>query len=195
MNTKEQKRAEIAKAARELFTLFGYRSVSMEQIAMRANVAKGTVYLYFKDKEDLFYYLANEFMREMNDFIQSVEQKNLDLLEELHEIIYNLLMFRRRQKFLYKVMQEANEYKTSAACHVEKMIDDRISGYIEKRMKIAIDQGKMKPCNPSILSFVVIKVYAALAFEWEENHEPLNESEIAHSVSLFLKDGLITDHV
>jgi AcrR family transcriptional regulator len=191
MEVKEQKKNDIAKAARELFTDFGYRSVSMEQIANRSNVAKGTLYLYFKDKEALFYYLADQFRNDMKSFISSVEQKKLSPIEELHEIIYNLLMYRRNQKFLYKVRQEAMEFKTSAACHVEKMIDDEIAGYIAKRLDDAMEKGLMKKCNPSVLSFIVIKVYGALAFEWEENHEPLNERQIADFVSLFLVEGLI----
>lgn len=191
MATKDQKKAEIAKAARDLFTEFGYKSVSMEQIAMRANVAKGTLYLYFKDKEDLFSYLAREFLAGMGEYIRKVESKKLSLLDELHEVIYNLLKYRREQKFLYKVMQDAKDLRTPAAIRVEKMIDEAIRGYIEKRMTAAVEQGIIKPCNTQVLSFVVIRVYTALAFEWEETHEPLNERQIAENAFAFLRSGLI----
>lgn len=193
MLAKEKKKIEIAKAAKELFTDFGYKSVSMDQIAARANVAKGTLYLYFKDKEDLFYYLAQQFLNDIADFIHSVEGKRLSILDEVHEVIYNLLKYRRDQKFLYKVMQDAKNFKTPAALYVEKMLDDAISSYLEKRTQQAIDQGVIKPCNATILSFIVIKVYTALAFEWEENHEPLDEKSIAENVGLFLRDGLIAN--
>lgn len=163
----------------------------MDQIAVRANVGKGTLYLYYKDKEALFNYLAQECLGSMRAFIFEVESRKLGVMEEIHEVIYNLLKFRREQKFLYRVMQEAKDFKTKAAVQAEQMFDDTIAGYIEMRLRTAIDQGVVKPCNPAVLSFVVIKVYTALAFEWEEKHEPLNEEQIAESVGVFLKEGLI----
>jgi AcrR family transcriptional regulator len=48
-----RKRMRIVEAATELFIQHGYRKASVEQIAARAGVAKGTVYLYFKNKAEL----------------------------------------------------------------------------------------------------------------------------------------------
>ena len=38
-------------AARDLFTKYGYKKVSMDEIAKEANVTKKTIYSYFSDKE------------------------------------------------------------------------------------------------------------------------------------------------
>lgn len=193
MDSKNIKRKNIADAARELFTEFGYKSVSMDQIAQKAGVAKGTLYLYYKDKNDLLFKLTEELLDSFRLFIQSVERKNLHLIQELHEIIYNFLMYRHNQKFLYRISKEAVELRTPSACRVIEAIDREITGYIEKRLETAMKEGVIKKCNTSILAFVIIKVYSALAFEWEEKHQPLDESQIAESVSLFLKDGLINE--
>ena len=47
------KRARILASAAELFSQYGYRKSTMDEIAIAAGVGKGTVYLYFKDKEAL----------------------------------------------------------------------------------------------------------------------------------------------
>lgn len=192
MDEKEQRRAKIADAARELFTDFGYKSVSMEQIAQKANVAKGTIYLYFKDKDALFFHLANELLGDIKRFVAKTEEKHLSLFSELHEVVYNLLMLRTRQKFLYRISREAKELKTPSACSMMRMIEDQISGYIREKLDKAVEDGEIKPCNTAVLAFAVLRVYTALAFEWEENHEPLDERQIAESASLILKDGLLT---
>lgn len=191
MDVKELRRTKIADAARELFTEFGYKSVSMDQIAQKSNVAKGTLYLYFKDKDDLFFHLVREFLTDIRSFVNSIEEKHLSLFDEIHEIVYNLLMLRTKQKFIYRIAQEAKELKTPSACSMMQMIEDQTIGVIESRLNEAVKQGIIKPCNTAVLSFVILKVYSALAFEWEVNHEPLNEKQIAESVSLFLKDGLL----
>ena len=57
----------IMEAARELFTTKGYESTTMSEVANKAGVAVGTVYLYFKNKNDLLYAVKgdwdNEFLR------------------------------------------------------------------------------------------------------------------------------------
>jgi AcrR family transcriptional regulator len=50
----EARPAEIVSAALDLFVEKGFAATTMEQIAARAGVTKGTVYLYFRSKEDLF---------------------------------------------------------------------------------------------------------------------------------------------
>lgn len=56
----EARPAEIVEAALEVFVERGYAASRMEEIAERAGVTKGTVYLYFKGKEDLFRAVVHE---------------------------------------------------------------------------------------------------------------------------------------
>ena len=56
--TADGKREAILGAALELFGRYGYRRTSVDDIARRAGVAKGTVYLYVENKEALFRTLA-----------------------------------------------------------------------------------------------------------------------------------------
>ncbi len=49
-----QRRNRMIDVALKLFLQFGYRGVSMETVAQRADVAKPTLYKYFPDKEALF---------------------------------------------------------------------------------------------------------------------------------------------
>ncbi len=50
---KERKRLKLVGAATELFVAQGYRKTSVDEVARRAGVSKGTVYLYFKTKGEL----------------------------------------------------------------------------------------------------------------------------------------------
>src|SRR3990170_738491 len=50
----EDRPREICTAALEVFAEKGFAAARLEEIARRAGVSKGTLYLYFKDKEELF---------------------------------------------------------------------------------------------------------------------------------------------
>lgn len=51
---KEQRQAELLEAAIEVFARRGYQATTMDDIAERAGVSKGMLYIYFKNKEALF---------------------------------------------------------------------------------------------------------------------------------------------
>lgn len=50
----------ICSASEELFSEKGYYNTSITEIAQKANVAPGTVYIYFKDKKSIFRYLVED---------------------------------------------------------------------------------------------------------------------------------------
>ncbi len=51
---KEEKRKEILKAALVVFSQKGFHKTSMNDIAQKAEIGKGTLYDYFKSKDELF---------------------------------------------------------------------------------------------------------------------------------------------
>lgn len=57
---KEARPAELAAAALEMFAEKGFAATRLDDVAARAGVSKGTVYLYFDSKEDLFKAVVHE---------------------------------------------------------------------------------------------------------------------------------------
>lgn len=60
---KDRRREEIVRAAERLWTTTAYGDLSMSQVAREAKLAKGTLYLYFDTKEELFLALLGEHLR------------------------------------------------------------------------------------------------------------------------------------
>jgi len=52
---RKARRQRIQKAAKELFTAKGFKATTMEEIAEKAELSAGTIYQYFKNKEDLYF--------------------------------------------------------------------------------------------------------------------------------------------
>lgn len=55
-----KRRGEILSAAEEVFDAYGYASTTMEAVAEKAGVSKGSLYNYFKSKHDLFVQVFSE---------------------------------------------------------------------------------------------------------------------------------------
>lgn len=67
---KQLRRMEILEAAKEIFFSKGLISATMNEIAERAELSKGTLYLYFQSKEELYLSLLNEGDKIFMDMMQ-----------------------------------------------------------------------------------------------------------------------------
>jgi len=65
----KDKRKAILESSLELIALKGFHGTSMKQIASNANVAAGTIYVYFENKNVLIHELFIEIRKELNDII------------------------------------------------------------------------------------------------------------------------------
>jgi TetR/AcrR family fatty acid metabolism transcriptional regulator len=76
MSKKALKRQAIMQAAIEVFGKNSFQNASISEIAQRANVAEGTIYQYFKNKEDLFFSIpiekTKEFCRDLDLHLEGI---------------------------------------------------------------------------------------------------------------------------
>ena len=81
---KEDRPAEITQAALTAFAENGYAATRVDEVARRAGVSKGLLYLYFKTKEDLFKAVIRSFLSPRIDaLIDNIEQSQLSAEEFL----------------------------------------------------------------------------------------------------------------
>ncbi len=78
---REQRYRTIFKAAENLFAKQGYHKTSMEQIADQAEVSVGTVYFYFKNKDDLLVHLIGDIGYQLRNLLGQEYQKSDGSLE------------------------------------------------------------------------------------------------------------------
>ena len=84
------KKQEVIAAARELFQTYGYKKVSMDEIAKKSGVTKKTIYTYFEDKDDLIRYFLLEEVKKMKEIVSKINKQNLPFDVKAHQIIYSL---------------------------------------------------------------------------------------------------------
>jgi len=73
--TPEARRAEILAAALEEFTARGFEATRLDDVARRAGIAKGTIYLYFADKETLFQELVRSMVNPVLGTLEAAAQR------------------------------------------------------------------------------------------------------------------------
>lgn len=181
---------QILNAAKKLFTNYGFKKVSMDEIASEAGVTKKTVYTYFSSKEELLKYCIKEELQNMRKIIENVESKKLDFMETVHQVIYNLLKYKKNCKFLKMLFKESEILKNEQLKENLKIVDKEIQNYIRKQLELAIQNDKIELQNIDITTFLIYKMYIALMIDWNEDYKKLDEKEIADNILHFLVNGL-----
>ena len=77
---------DILKTAVELFLSFGFKSVTMDDIAQKMGISKKTIYAHFPTKSKLVEATTFFLMETINGGIEQIMQKDLNAIEELFEI-------------------------------------------------------------------------------------------------------------
>lgn len=67
---KVQKRKDIALSCKEIFLKNGIKDLTISQIAKTAGIGKGTIYDYFKNKEDIIFEIVNILIQERNKIMK-----------------------------------------------------------------------------------------------------------------------------
>lgn len=140
---KNEKYQNLISAAFELFEHNGVSSVSIDDIVKKAGVAKGTFYLYFKDKFDLISKLilkkATDFLHLDDENVQIQNDKDLDHC--VARFVEVLVTFLEKNKTLTLL--------------IDKNVDVCISAMIENR------EGSVKALYDNILAFFESRGFSA----------------------------------
>lgn len=184
------RRKQVLEAAAKSFALFGYKATTMDQVAKIANVGKGTIYTFFTNKEELFDEILHGIILEMKRIAEAIIREDRDFFDNLYRVLDALLEFRDEQALFIKLSQEQREFGTPKANDGLNKVENVIVSYLQRVVENSISNGEIKPCDPQVVSFVMLKLYMALTADFNNLREPLSKEQIKQYMLLFLADGL-----
>jgi len=100
-------REKILQSARVVFGKKGFYATKMEDIAKEAQIGKGTLYLYFKSKEELYACLVRTGLKYIEDNLSSIINSDKPFLEKVGEIIdFVMKILEENREFILRLMYE-----------------------------------------------------------------------------------------
>jgi len=174
---KEERPAEIVSAALEVFTDKGFALCKLDEVAKRAGISKGTLYLYFENKEALFKAVVNKFV--LPQIEQAEEKAALHkgskqvLLRELTEQ-WRLNILETGLSGIPKIMiSEASNFPELATFYLENVIK-RVRSFISQLITQGVAEGEFRQCDGELAAraFLAPLVFAAI---WEHSLAPFDD--------------------
>lgn len=126
-------RSKIMKAAERLFGEKGYYDTSINDIATKAKVAPGTIYIYFKDKFTLYCYLLNDYSHLLrSEIVRKINELDCKTRREAEKVgMLHFLQTIEEHPYIYQIIWESLyidkslfiDYYTNFAEHYTKGLD------------------------------------------------------------------------
>src|SRR5689334_16125522 len=100
----DAKRPRILEAAIRVFADKGFYNAKVSEIAREAGVADGTIYLYFKSKDDLLISLFEDRMEEVNETVRAALASAADPVEKLRRVVHLHLSMVEKNRHVAEVL-------------------------------------------------------------------------------------------
>ena len=151
---------EILEAAFEEFSRNGYAATTLDQVALRAGVTKGTIYVYFENKEHLFISMVRELTKPAMDSAQEMferhEGSTADMLREQFSFIYrHIVEDRRRREVVRMLIAESPRFPELADRYHDEIHRPCIE-LLQRAIQRGIDRGEIRPSAVANCPLVII---------------------------------------
>ena len=148
-----ERRDAILAAALEEFATNGFAGTRLDDIAKRANVAKGTIYLYFADKETLFQELLVAMFAPIVRAFEQLPADDVptrDIIERIVALFVREVIGTRRKDVIRLIIAEGSRFPKLAEFHYREVLS-RVMAAMSALMARAIARGEVK--NPAYAKF------------------------------------------
>jgi AcrR family transcriptional regulator len=179
---KERRRQQIIIAAKRVFSGKGFNKATMEDIAKEAELSPGTLYLYFKNKEELYASLSLRILQYLHIRVSHVnDETNLSPNEKLHaltEAMYDVYDFDPLIIINMFHLQSSEILKNLSEPLLEeiKALSQKSIGAIAKIFKTGIDQGVYVDRHPMALADIFWSMFSGVVL-WEASKKVLSSDK------------------
>jgi len=190
---------QITSAALEVFSRKGYRAATMQEIAEAAGITKGTIYLYFKSKTDLF---VETIRTQFDEAIELVPQINYEpgqdpeeLTRKVGRAFLDVLMTPKIAKVLPLVIAEYNHLPRLRTLYFEEVFS-KADLHVARLIDMGKSLGLVRDVNPEIAARCLLGAFFGIVLSQEvfgaKEYTPMDKDDIVSTIATVFFRGLAT---
>ena len=195
---KAERPQEILEAAFVEFSRNGYAMTTLDRVAERAGVTKGTIYVYFENKEHLFISMVREITKAtldtVHEMLETHEGSTADLLRAQFSFIYqHIVEDRRRREVLRMLIAEAPRFPELADRYHQEILRPCLD-MLRQAIQRGMDRGEFRKSAIVDLPQIVIAPIALVDL-WMmmfDTRQPLDLKAYFNAHLDLVLNGLLT---
>ena len=182
----EKKRQLIAATAARLFATRPFHKVKLDDVAAEAGVGKGTLYIYYKSKEDLYLGLIFDAFAQLVAGLEArLGDGTMSPRESLRTIVAQLVRFAFENPQLYELMRTAGGPATKDAHWADKRT--QFTGLIEQTIRRGNADGSFDDPLPEITAQCVPGLVRSVMLFGPKG---LDEATVAAQITRLVEQGV-----
>jgi AcrR family transcriptional regulator len=184
----ENKRKLIVETAIRLFTERPFDKVRLDDVAEAAGVGKGTVYIYFKNKEELYYSLVYESFVVLVDRLRERLAFPASAREKMNMIVRALADHAVHHPQLFEIMRTVAIPDASSAWDAKRR---EFAKLIEEVIRGGIEAGEFADAHPErTATYIMAMMRAVMLYGCGENDPLPSIDDLAGHISTILLSGI-----
>lgn len=187
----DDKRAVIMEAALGVFASRGFHTSTVDQVAEAAGVAKGTIYLYFKSKNELLDQLVEGRIARLAGMVRQAAAGAPDACSKLRRIVAAHFDFYSTERRFMQLM--AGQIGTLSPRFSATVLDGTrtLTAMVQDVLAQGIEEGSIVPAaDAGTMAFALMGMVHAVAYRWLMSDTPQPPEEIAADVYAMFASGL-----
>lgn len=177
---KDARPQELLEAALDLFVERGYAATRLEDVARRAGVSKGTLYLYYENKEELFKAVVRSSIVPVIDdaevSVAEYDGHSADLLRQLVMSWWQRLGATKVSGIIKLVTAESDNFP-ELACFYQEEVINRGTRAMTTMLERGIARGDFRPINVPMMTQVLVAPMLML-ITWKHSVGPCPRAEL-----------------
>lgn len=169
MNRRKREQ-QILDAAAQFFSKTGYSQTNVSEIIDAACVARGTFYLHFKSKGDLFSKILDRFFSEVNRDVSMMSILHGDpsrpLAKNVRELSSDLISTLTQNRSLLKLILIDRDQLDVGLHKRIKHYEDQLLLVVMHNLQDGIREGVFQPCQPYVVSRSILGGVKELIIDW-----------------------------
>ena len=166
---RDERRAQLLKAASNVFSRIGFHAANVSDVATEAGVSQGTIYHYFKSKEELFMAVFEAW--ETESFYQEVRAATVgsaSAAEQLRQLAYGMgeRMAEAGEILPASVEFWSHIHRNAAIRKSFRQFFSEFRTTLTKLIQAGIAQGEFVSIDPNAAASLFIAIYDGLILQW-----------------------------
>ncbi len=179
---KERRRQQIVIAAKKIFSSKGFHKTTMEDIAKKAELSPGTLYLYFKNKDELFASLSMRLLHYLSIRINNIDlevelnsKQRMEILKEAFIDVYKSDPLIFLNMFHLQSSETLKNLSPELLADIRRLSDSALNA-IGHIFDEGIKEGEFVDKNPFLMAHIVWSMFSGIVL-WEENKKIIRKKE------------------
>lgn len=186
----DNKRNRILDASFDKFKQYGFVKTTVDEIARHAHVGKGTIYFYFKSKEEILLALVDREMAKGYTEIANAIDKERDAVSQLKKLLRVAFDFFHNNELVSKVMAMDQGFVLSVISDKNREMQQNSMMVIKELLERGQKEGRFRELENEKVAYIIDSLIRSFHYLHYLNLEVYNPKDIIDALIDFLFSGL-----